>query len=543
MRYILYARRSSDEKSNKQLQSIQGQAGDLVQLASDLNLHVVETLEESRTAKEPGRPVFNLMIEKLKRGESDAILCWHIDRLSRNELDSGTIRWLLRKGVIKEIRTPHKVYLPDDSAFITAVESAQSEQFSIDLSLRVNRGMKQKCASGEIPFRAPQGYRNDKLLRKVETDPERFPLICKVFHTVLLQTHTVAEIHRLMHQEWGYRKRPYGNSPTHVLSLNALHNLLSNTFYAGYFSWQGEVYTHNLPRAVTKDQFERVQDILSGRGHKRVKHHVFPYTGLIICATCGYKVTAEVSKGHTYYHCNNRLGTCTKKGIREEEIERQVDVLLESITLDSEFESLALKVLDTLRTEELSMQQNVFESQQKAVAEIKRQKDALLGLYLQGHLEADEYARKKQELSEQEVTLKLNEEQAEQTLDHTYEIIENVANFTTHARSLFSQGTPEMKRFIARHLGVEYILNSGELSIELNPLFVPVRSQFKIIEENLKKVEPSQIGSDSLRSGACVSKNAVWQTTLCQYRNAVRTNNWALPKLQAPVDNEFALAA
>ena len=55
MRYIQYARRSSDEHSHKQLQSIQGQEADLVRLVSDLGLNVVEKLEESRTAKMPGR--------------------------------------------------------------------------------------------------------------------------------------------------------------------------------------------------------------------------------------------------------------------------------------------------------------------------------------------------------------------------------------------------------------------------------------------------------------------------------------------------------
>jgi len=124
VRYIQYARRSSDEHSHKQLQSIQGQEADLVRLVSDLSLNVVEKLEESRTAKMPGRPVFERMIDQIKHGKADAILCWHIDRLSRNELDSGTIRWLLRQGVIKEIRTSHKVYLPGDSAYITAIESA-----------------------------------------------------------------------------------------------------------------------------------------------------------------------------------------------------------------------------------------------------------------------------------------------------------------------------------------------------------------------------------------------------------------------------------
>lgn len=512
-RYIQYARRSSDENSNKQMQSIHGQEGDLERVARELGLNVTEKLEESRTAKEPGRPVFNGMIKLLKKGKVDAILCWHIDRLTRNELDSGTIRWLLRQGVIKEIRTPHKVYRPEDSAFITAIESAQSEQFIIDHMVRVNRGMKQKCGSGGIPFRVPQGYLNDRLNRTAHIDPDRFPIICRLFKAASEGTYSVAELHRMLHDDWGYRKKMSRNSPDHVLSVNALHKLLANPFYTGSFKWQGQTYSHNLPRAVSHAQWQRIQEIIGTRRHrcraaKRPRRtfegannaaHAFGaaiphdnktanssrpmpyvYAGLVTCASCGSRATASAHKGHIYYYCNNRLKICTKKGVREEEIDRQIWQLLESISIPEEFEEIARSVWETMQIDEAAMLEGTAQARAKAREDIKRQKEALLGLYLQGHLEEAEYANKKQDLNTQEITLtvpdigdgqsKIEAETAKR------EESDRALRMAIEGRREFLKGDVSAKRFIACHLAEQYLLNNGDLQVKLDPLYAQVRT-------------------------------------------------------------------
>jgi DNA invertase Pin-like site-specific DNA recombinase len=79
MRYVLYARKSTDEE-DRQILSIEAQLTEVKEYAIKENLQIVHEFIESRSAKVPGRPIFNEMIKLLEQGKADAILAWHPDR-------------------------------------------------------------------------------------------------------------------------------------------------------------------------------------------------------------------------------------------------------------------------------------------------------------------------------------------------------------------------------------------------------------------------------------------------------------------------------
>jgi len=94
--YFIYCRKSS-EAEDRQVLSIDSQTRELEQIAAKLNLPVVEILTESKSAKDPGRPAFNLMMQRLYRGEAAGIICWKLDRLARNPVDGGSIIWAIKR--------------------------------------------------------------------------------------------------------------------------------------------------------------------------------------------------------------------------------------------------------------------------------------------------------------------------------------------------------------------------------------------------------------------------------------------------------------
>src|SRR3954449_4700236 len=87
-RFFLYARKSTDDLS-RQVRSIADQLAELRELAKREGLDIVDVFIEHQTAKRPGRPVFNQMLDRVERGEANGLLAWHPDRLSRNSLDAG----------------------------------------------------------------------------------------------------------------------------------------------------------------------------------------------------------------------------------------------------------------------------------------------------------------------------------------------------------------------------------------------------------------------------------------------------------------------
>lgn len=91
MKYILYARKSSEDK-NQQMLSLESQVNNMQRRADELDLNIIKVFTESKSAKKPhNRPMFMEMMKMLKEGEADSILCWTLNRLSRNPIDSGEI--------------------------------------------------------------------------------------------------------------------------------------------------------------------------------------------------------------------------------------------------------------------------------------------------------------------------------------------------------------------------------------------------------------------------------------------------------------------
>lgn len=88
MNYLIYARKSTDEEE-KQVLSIEAQITELKEFAVKENLNVIGEYIESKTAKKPGRSVFNEMMERIEESGPLGILAWHPDRLARNSVDGG----------------------------------------------------------------------------------------------------------------------------------------------------------------------------------------------------------------------------------------------------------------------------------------------------------------------------------------------------------------------------------------------------------------------------------------------------------------------
>ena len=76
IKYFIYCRKSSEDEE-RQVLSIEAQLTELREYAKQQGLFIVREYYESKTAKEPGRVVFNEMLGEIEKGTAQGILAWH----------------------------------------------------------------------------------------------------------------------------------------------------------------------------------------------------------------------------------------------------------------------------------------------------------------------------------------------------------------------------------------------------------------------------------------------------------------------------------
>lgn len=259
-KFFIYCRKSS-ESDDRQTASIKDQVDAIQKMVDTQKLNVVGVFTEERSSKEPGRPVFNEMITRINAGEASGICTWDNDRLSRNPIDSGNIAWMLQRGVLKVIKTPNRNYYPEDAGLLLSIEQGRATDFVIRLSKNVKRGLHGKAMRGWRPSGGPIGYLNlgtEKGNKTIGIDPERFPLVRRMWDMYLTGHYTVRELHTIVNEQWGLRtpqKRKLGGKK---LSMSHLYRILNDPFYTGKFVWrdpetgEARLYEGKHPAIITE---------------------------------------------------------------------------------------------------------------------------------------------------------------------------------------------------------------------------------------------------------------------------------------------------
>src|SRR5262245_16424466 len=125
--YFLYARKSTDVE-DKQVLSIDAQLSELRQFAEREQLTILAELIEKQSAKTPGRPIFDQMLDRIEAGEVSGMLAWHPDWLARNSVDGGRVIYLLDTGKLCSLKFPTVRFEPDPQGkFMLSIMFGQSK--------------------------------------------------------------------------------------------------------------------------------------------------------------------------------------------------------------------------------------------------------------------------------------------------------------------------------------------------------------------------------------------------------------------------------
>lgn len=387
---IAYVRVSSKEQAEEGY-SIEAQQKFLYQYALEHGLDIVREFVEVESAKASGRPAFNEMVAFLRKNKTvKTILCEKTDRLYRNftdyvalDIEQQDLTLILAKeGEIlsRESKSHQKL--------VHGLKVLLAKNYIDNLREETIKGMKEKAEQGEYPHAAPLGYLNNKETKKIELDPLKSPLVKKMFEIYAGGRDSLESLREKITKDGLLARR--GKK----IHKSKIELILKNPFYYGCFVWKEKLYQGTHPPLISKTLFDQVQTVLKRLHRPRVIHRVFPYTGLLTCAKCGCRITAEQHKGkYIYYHCTGFKGKCGNSYINQDDLEKEFGKAIKRMSIPDERLPWLKLALEQSHAEEKEYHNGSVEALTKELKQLQEWTDKAYQDKLQGIIDED-YWRK-----------------------------------------------------------------------------------------------------------------------------------------------------
>lgn len=478
MKYFLYCRKSS-ESEDRQVLSIESQRAEIERLfCANPNITIVEIFEESKSAKAPGRPIFNEMLERIEQGEAEGIIAWHPDRLARNSMDGGKIIYLLDRKLLVDLKFASFTFENNPQGkLMLSVLFGFSKYYVDSLSENVKRGNRAKVERGWRPNRAPTGYLNDAATKTIVRDPDRFLLVRKIFDQYLTGAYSVKQL-AMATREWGLKTRQCKKMGGKYLTVSNVHQMLRNPFYAGVLAWNGKVHPGAHEPMVTHEELERIRNILEKVGKQAPKKHHFPFTGLIRCGECRSGVTAEdkinrYGKRYVYYHCTKKCldYRCTQRSITAENLDESFSDFLKKISIPEKLHKWTLRQIDKARAEQGAVNVEKIRSLEKSTEDVSKQVGNLTTLRIRDLIDDAEFTKQRTILEREQQLLQERLTFAKQGASW-FEPAEILISFNNRAILWFQENNMNRKREIIDATGSNLFLKDKKLFIEARKPFL-----------------------------------------------------------------------
>jgi len=300
------------------------------------------------------------------------------------------------------VPTPIKAKRDRADLYLSAIERAQAEGEIMELRRRHEGGMRGRTFKGlptnKLPFpwiRGPDGL--------PELPEDRLATIRRILDLFAHRQWTYYRIARTLNDE--HITAPGGGD---TWDPKYIKELLRNPFNRGLIIWGRHsrpqqdwiVAPSRYPAIFSAEEIDLIDAELARRRElRRGASSTRPWSGLIICARCGKKMSYACAKGHQYYRCAvhqrmHEIGSsrpCHSNHVRLEKIEEAASAALQALaneeTLDAAMRSMA-------EGGEGSRLRRQLEEIAAAIGRIEGERERLTTAYLRSILEIDEFERR-----------------------------------------------------------------------------------------------------------------------------------------------------
>lgn len=462
-KYYIYCRKSTDEK-DRQVLSISAQLSITRELAKRHGLCVAVELTESQSAKVPGRPIFNKMIKAIEDGEVCGVLAHKPDRLSRNDTDSAKIFELMSSGI--------EFVFADTPVMNNAMGRANlgmqfvwAKYYSENLSEEVRKGLREKFRQGLWPTYAPPGYLNKA--GKVIVDQQRACFVKKAFQWFAEDNLSVKSLAQKLYED-GLRTKG-GNK----ITKSVIHRILLNPFYYGMMEWGSMRVMGKHKPLVSKDLWQKAQNILHERSRPHPVSYDFTYRGMIRCGECGCGITAQYAKRkYVYYRCSkSKHKGCSQPYIREEELTAQLADIISGITIDEQTKEIMKKELKQARQSIDAYREQLLSSLKQRYAKLETRKESLWNIRLEDQMPQDVFRGKLDATVAEQEEIQAKIDEHERANNRWYDQCSNFLEMAGEAYLLYKLGEQAQKRKIVNSVCSNLVLKGGKLGFSYKKPF------------------------------------------------------------------------
>lgn len=380
---VLFCRVSSKEQEAEGY-SLPSQEKFLKDYATRKGFEIVKIFSISESASgRSQRKLFDEMMNYVKKNDIKIIVCEKVDRLTRNFKDSILINEWLDEQIERQ------VHLVKDSLILHKESRSQEKlnwnirilfaQNQVDnLSEEVKKGLNEKAAQGWYPGSHKRGYKTIGDTKHktwvIDDSPESVaPFIKKAFELYADNVgYSPKAIQKIMFAE-GWKQK--NGKP---IPISNIYYILNDIFYCGKFLWKGKLCKGNHPAIISEELFERVQKKLKMKNHSKYREHDHLYRGMMSCEECGCSITAEIHKGHTYYHCTHHKDCTQRLHTREETISNHITTFLDEVTpLEPNTIEIVAEHLRASHSEEIAYHNQVISTLNKRCQALQERLDTL----------------------------------------------------------------------------------------------------------------------------------------------------------------------
>ena len=400
---IILARVSSAEQEAGH--SLEAQLSNLQEYAARRELEVIQVFRIIESSTKGHRPEFERMIEFIgKQKQRTALIIDCVDRLQRSFTHTPVLNALMEKNLL-EIHFVREGNIIDKNAnsmqkLMWNMGTVMAQSYTDQLTDNVRRSIKHKLEKGEWIAMAPLGYLNstDPATGRstVVLDPQRAPLIQRLFYEYAAGVSSMAELHRKA-GEWGLVSR----KTCKPLNIQTIAGILSNPFYSGLMRIKGHHYPHAYTQLVDHNVFRECEK-RKRNPQKAIKISRYPFVlrGLLSCAVSGRKVSCAKVKGRYIYLIARDPANKDKViWVKEEAVLQQLKDVLHSFALP---EALLAEYLDYIkRTHEAEKQLHYATLKELRVEDsnLADRQNKLTDLMIDGHIDPKLFEIKNKEIT------------------------------------------------------------------------------------------------------------------------------------------------